>query len=106
MMPPAQMAGTAPIRLAATPLSKAPISFEELIKIQLTAAILPRRCLGDIKRMMDLRMTTLTPSKAPENTSVIKERGNDFERPNMIMEAPKPATQKSRFFPAFSFGGL
>ena len=65
MLPPKITDGTVPNIFAAVPDSKAPISLEDPINIELTAETLPRIWSGVSNCMMVPRIITLTLSKAP-----------------------------------------
>ena len=104
-IPPAATQGTVPIHAATIPLSKAPISFDEQINIQLTPAILPRISSGDKSRTMDRRMTILTPSKTPLKVSAVMDSQKFFEKAKMSMLMPKPVTVSNKFRPARAMGG-
>ena len=98
--PPPTTAGTVPKMLAATPLSKAPSSFEAPMNTQFTDATRPRIRSGDRTRRIVLRMIMLSPSVTPLKNSAAIDRAKVVDRPNTIMLTPNPATQISSVRPA------
>ena len=88
---PIQTERTVPSRVAATPLSKAPNSFDEPMKTVLTAATRPRIASGANSRVMARRTTTLMPSHMPATTSIANERMKLSDSAKAIMAQPKPA---------------
>ena len=105
MKPPATTDGAAPNRLAATPLSNAPSSFEAPMNTQLTDATRPRIRSGERTRRIVFRMTMLRPSVTPLKNSAIQDTMNVVDSPNTIIETPKPATEMSSVRPAWRLGG-
>ena len=73
--PPPTTLGTVPNRRAATPLSKAPSSFEAPMNTQFTDATRPRIRSGERTRRIVFRMTMLTPSVTP-----LEEEGDQRQR--------------------------
>ena len=72
-IPPTTIDGFKPNALAVVPDSKAPISFDEPMKIELTADTLPRISSG-VKSCTNIdRIKTDTASKAPESISSANE---------------------------------
>ena len=70
IMPPKITDGTKPNKRAAKPDSKAPSSLDEPIKMPLIAETRPRMASGVASCKIVVRMTTETPSKTPESTSM------------------------------------
>ena len=99
MTPPATTAGTAPSSEAATPDSKAPSSFEALMKTDSTAVTRPRSSLGAATTAIVLRMFTLTMSTPPATARATTESGSDFESPNTMVATPKAPTTTSSVVP-------
>ena len=75
------------------------------MKTQLTDATRPRIRSGERTRTIELRMIMLTPSVTPLTNRAASETAKAVESPNTIMLSPKPATQISRFGPAWRLGG-
>src|SRR5688500_17311527 len=88
-VPPSTTAGTAPTSRAATPDSNAPSSFDEPMKMELTAETRPSICGGVSSWMSVDRMTTLTLSAIPLSARSAKERKKSRESPKPMMESAK-----------------
>ena len=54
---------------------------------------------------MDLRITTLTPSRTPLRNRAMTERIKLRDRAKTIMHKPKPKMLTRRIFPAWALGG-
>jgi hypothetical protein len=80
--------GLVPISFAARPDSKAPISLDEPIKIELTDATLPRISCGVESCKIVCRVTILTLSHMPVSTSSAQERKKEWEIANPSMVSP------------------
>ena len=91
--PPKTTEGTVPISLAASPLSKAPISLDYVIKIELTDDTRPFMRSGVRCWISEARTTTLTSSITPATYSAKNDSQNHFDKPKVMMHSPKPATQ-------------
>ena len=80
-------AGTAPTSAAATPDSKAPSSFDALMKTISTAFTLPRSASGVASAVIIERMFMLIMSAKPLTASATIESGNELESPKTITRA-------------------
>src|SRR5438552_8520804 len=90
---------TVPNSLAATPDSNDPISFDEPMKIRLTADTRPNRC-GGVRRVSKVeRITTLTLSTIPLVSSSASDNQNQCDSANRIQQTPKIATQMNSVIP-------
>ncbi len=94
-IPPIIMAGFKPKALAVTPDSNAPISFDDPIKIPLTADTRPRIVLGVESCRMVCRITTLTLSNAPVRKRKKNAQKKFVERPNRIVETPNAPNDRN-----------
>ena len=99
-MPPITTAGTAPTSAAAAPDSKAPSSFDALMKTISTALTRPRSMSGVASAVIVARMFMLIMSAKPLTARATIESANECESPKTIMLAPKTATTINSFRPA------
>ena len=86
--PPNTTAATGPKRRAATPDSNAPISLDDPMKIAFTAETRPSKLRGVSVCNRVERITTLTLSNTPENSSNATDNGKLRDNPKPLMHIP------------------
>ena len=104
--PPKTILGTKPKNVAAIPLSKAPNSFDELTKIELTDETRPFRFSGVLICKILCLITIETASKAPPNNKIPKHKYRFWLRPKDMIHTPNIASAISNFGPTFPFNKL
>ena len=104
--PPNTTAGTVPINFAVAPLSKAPNSFDEPTKIELTEATLPLNSSGVFNCKIVCLIIIETPSVNPYINRANTDSQKMSETPNTIIDIPKQNIAKSNFLPALLVSGI
>ena len=99
--PPKTTALIGPINFAVKPLSKAPSSFDEPTKIELTEPTLPLNSSGVFNCKIVCLIIIETPSVSPYINRANTDSQNMSETPNTIIDIPKQNMAKSNFLPAF-----